>query len=231
MNRNRNLASQRASRAKLVTEKRQEALLRDLVVYNKAQLQYGLPAVPDVDRVFLRKQKVYSFSVNTQGDNITTSLTLNSNGQYAFALAQSGSTQQGAPNAAEFSALFDQWRIKQVVCSIYPDNNSEQVPIYTVIDYDDNNALALLSDATQYGTLQVTTFGKYCERVFNPTFASAAYSGAFTSFSLAPRNAWVDVASPNVLYYGLKMIIPPTPGLVSHVRVSFKVIYQFRNNR
>ncbi len=223
--------SKQQSTAMKNLEQQQVALLKDLVVLNQAQLQYGLPAVPDVPRVFLKRNKVYTFSVNSQGDNITTSMTLNTNGTYSFSLNQSGTSQQGAPNSAEFAALFDQWRIRQVICSIYPDNTSEQVPIYTVIDYDDDNPLALLSDATQYGTLQVTTYGKYCERVIRPLFATAAYSGAFTSFANASPNTWIDVASPNVKYYGLKMIMPPTPSLVSHIRVSFKIIYEFRNNR
>ncbi len=104
--------------------------------------------------------------------------------------------------------------------------------MWSVIDYDDDNPLATIADALQYGTCQINTMSSgYFKRVLQPRFAIAAYSGVFTSFALSPQNTWVDVASPNVKYFGLKFIGAPTTALVQHVRLGFQVILQCRNNR
>ncbi len=141
-------------------------------------------------------------------------------------------TLQAAPNAAEFTSLFDQYRILQVQASITPDSQSEGTPIYTVIDYDDASTPTSAAELREYGTCQQTSFTTgFFQRVFQPRAAMAAYSGAFTSFAQSQPGQWFDVASPAIQHYGFKYAIAPTPSLVEHVEIMFTVIYQFKNNR
>ncbi len=203
------------------------ALLKELVELNKQQVQFGLPAVPDVDKILLKREKVHTFSILWPTQVLTTNTATATTASYSYTLnAISGS--------AAYTALFDQYRLMQVVVEFYLDNGySTSYPIYTVVDYDDASLLGSSGAAQEYGTCQVfqTGSGGYFERVFNPRMTNAAYSGAFTSFSLGSRKTWVDVASPSVQYYGLKIYIEPTPAAATTIRVITRTIWQFKNNR
>ncbi len=205
---------------------RTEALLKQLVSLQKPQLQYGMPAVPDVDEMDLRRDKVHTFSVNWPTQTITTSTSLTTTLAYSFALSS-------LANATEFTALYDQYRLVEVTAQFYPSQGySDAYPIYTVIDYDDATPLSTDAQAQQYGTCQVTsTNTEYWKRTFHPRAAIAAYSGAFTSFGSADRSQWFDVASPGVQYYGLKVLIPPTLASQRGIVLAVKTVWQFRNNR
>lgn len=200
-------------------------MLRELVVSNRQQERFGLPTVPDVAEMMLRRDDVKTFRVNLTTQVITTSTTVPTAGAYSFTL-------NALNNAAEFTSLFDQYRLVQVVAEFYPDNNTEGFPIYTVIDYDDAATPASEAIMQEYSTLQTTSAASgYFQRVLNPRAAIAAYSGAFTSFASAPRSMWMDVASPSIQYYGLKYFIPITASANFHVRIAFKSVWQFRQNR
>jgi len=201
-------------------------LLKQLVELNKAQRNYGLPPVPDVQQLVLSRRKVHTFRVTQPVPLINTSTTLNTSGALSFTL-------NSLPNSVEFTALFDQWRIVQAIVKFNTGavNFNTAASVLTVIDYDDDTSLASASDAQQYGTLQVNPLGTgYFDRTITPQFSTAAYSGAFTSFASADKRTWVDVASPGVRYYGLKYFVPPT-SVITQLDISIDVIVQFRENR
>lgn len=112
-----------------------------------------------------------------------------------------------------FTALFDQYRIRKIQVTFRPAYNMAMLQTspfsgattynYHVIDQDDATAL---TDAQlrQYDTCQVHTNVQQFTRTFTPRIASAAYSGAFSSFANLSSNTWIDVASPSVQYYGTK---------------------------
>jgi hypothetical protein len=137
------------------------------------------------------------------------------------------------PDSASLTPDWDQYKIVQVRLSFYPTfvDTSATVnypPIHTVIDYDDSTAVAQ-AQLNEYSTLMVSNSGTYFERIINPQFAIAAYSGAFTSF--APKKGWVDVASPSVQHYGLKyaMLAAGAANAVWTVTAHYTV--SFRNTR
>jgi hypothetical protein len=79
--------------------------------------------------------------------------------------------------------------------------------LYHVIDYDDNSNPANANELLEYENCKVDRLDKIVSRTFSPRFASAAYSGAFTSYANSDPNTWIDTGSPGVLYYGMKFCL------------------------
>jgi hypothetical protein len=139
---------------------------------------------------------------------------------------------------ASFQAIFDQYRIMEIEVWIHPEGSPSgtaltgvyQGSLYTVIDYDDSNALTSTAQATQYENCTVTplqTCGVY--RKFRPHQAAATYQGTFAGFQ-NEVSTWNDVAYPAIQHYGLKLAADPTPtaGAVQYV-IDTRVWVQFRN--
>jgi hypothetical protein len=193
----------------------------DLIVKGK------VPDVPDIPRIFLKRNKVYSFTRSIISGQITASTTVDALGALSFTLS-------GFPNSTEFTSLFDQYRIKNVEISfVYLNPVSVLAPLYTVIDYDDATTPGAVTDLLQYQTLMQTAPGQQHTRRLEPRFDLAAYSGVFTSFALAQKDQWVDVASPSVQFYGLKYALPATAGGTAGVvyNIQITALLQFRNPR
>lgn len=125
-------------------------------------------------------------------------------------------TQGGLDGASNFSAMFDQYRLDAIRFSIIPQNNAINVqaaatvalaPVYCVIDYDDASALGSIAAARQYDNCIQLEPGESLSRTFQPRLALAAYSGSFASYgNMGPT--WIDLASPNVQHYGIKVYVP-----------------------
>lgn len=124
------------------------------------------------------------------------------------------------PKVAQFSSVFDQYRIDLIEISIEPQiseiiTTANDVGEYvTAVDIDDANTPSAYLDVCNYANLVQTrgTQGHYHR--FKPSVAVAVYSGAFTSFA-ATTSMWLDCGSPNIQHYGLKAA--STAGGVSQV--------------
>jgi hypothetical protein len=135
---------------------------------------------------------------------------------------------------ASFASVFDQYRIMDIEVWLAPATGasttlgSSTATFASVIDYDDSNTPALMSQLYQYENVIMgnTRNGHY--RKFRPHVASAVYNGAFGGFEnqLSP---WIDVASSNVQHYGLKMGIEATIGYTVTVQCYCRIWCQFRN--
>jgi hypothetical protein len=222
--------NQRVARRNAVTQARENQvvpLLKQISAFNSQQIRYELPDVPDLEPQTIRRNKVYSFVEHAQEVAILTSSTVPTTNTFSWTLNSSN-------NSTSYQALFDQWRIAYVSLVFTMDQIStgEATSCYTVIDYDDSNAFVAATDAQQYGTCMIAPIGTGAvfERRLQPRVAQAVYSGAFTSFALAPLGTWIDVASPSTIHYGVKMFVGTTTS-PSHIRVNAKIHYQFRNNR
>jgi hypothetical protein len=115
---------------------------------------------------------------------------------------------------AEFTALFNQYRIcqvdleyilsTQVIGSSYPR-------MAFCVDYNDSAAPATEADLLQYEHCSVINFSQFktvFKRSFKPRIALAAYQpSAFSSYSTAPPDSWVDTDNPTVQHYGWKTFI------------------------
>lgn len=117
------------------------------------------------------------------------------------------------PNYAEFTSLFDQYRITRVDIKFLFDKNSatftgasaQFIPnIYTVFDPDDGTPLSTENDYLQYQSLRVNRMDTPVYRTIYPCTATPAYSGGAFSGYTEVKNAWIDCGNPATEYYGLK---------------------------
>jgi len=133
-------------------------------------------------------------------------------------------TLQQLPNYAEFTALFDMYRIKKIEITWLYDHNSGEVStsagvaanasmglpnIYIVSDYDDASALGAATDYLQYEPCKITRLDKPVRWTIYPHVAVAVYNGAFAGYK-NDKAAWLDVASSAVEHYGCKWAVDAT---------------------
>jgi hypothetical protein len=169
----------------------------------------SLPNVRDIQPTILKAKKVYSFWRTFDAGTITASTTVDVFGAIPIYLNL-------FPTPADFTTLFDQYRILEVKVEFVPTSTAEAVPpLTTVIDLDDYTAPTSGAQVMQYQTRQTAMPGGIHMRRFRPRVANAAYSGAFTSFASGPSTTWIDAASPSVQYYGLKYWLPAVSGVTT----------------
>jgi len=123
-------------------------------------------------------------------------------------------------NNANFTALYDQYRIVAVSARFRPMYTAQPLQntaavtspvLYTVLDYDDSNAPASIAALREYQSCKETRYDENHIRNLKPRIAMAAYAGAFTSFANV-SSQWIDAASPSVQHYAIKYGVPATTG-------------------
>jgi len=116
-------------------------------------------------------------------------------------------------NVASLASLFDQYRLDLVVLRCRPIY-TESIPqastmmprLYSVIDYDDSNLPTSLATLREYSSIVETSPCREVSRIVVPRLAAEVYqTGGFGGYGNA--RMWVDVASPNVQWYGVKTAI------------------------
>lgn len=119
------------------------------------------------------------------------------------------------PNSSEFTALFDQYKIKKVEWTYMPRfdnvevNTSIATPmprIYTVIDRDDSSTPLTLNQMLQYADVKSTAFNKPVKVTYTPSLAASVYAGVTSGYS-PKSNQWIDISVPSVSHYGHKVWI------------------------
>jgi len=115
---------------------------------------------------------------------------------------------------ANFTGLYDAYRINKIQIIFTPMCNMQTIPgtnvdpgiFATVIDYDDANVLTTLNQNQEYMTYKQSPMisTRAHIRTFKPKVTTAAYSGAFSSY-MQSSNQWLDVASPAIQHYGIKV--------------------------
>jgi hypothetical protein len=203
---------------------KQTALDRQQLEVLQNQQTSGIPDTPDVPRLRLKRNKIYTFEDTQDLGIVATSATLEVDTSYSFNLNSAG-------NASAFTSLFDTWRIAQITIKFVPQffSGATQIPpVLTVIDYDDTTTTPI-SALINYDTLKISPGNAYFERTFAPKLALSNYTGAFGGFSQA--STWVDCNSSTTLWYGLKLGIS-SPGVAFQLyHVYADVIFQFKNTR
>jgi len=103
--------------------------------------------------------------------------------------------------------------------------------MYIVKDYDDANLLASNTDYLQYQNCKIVNPVSRVRKVsLRPRIANATYGGgAFTSYSNMPA-MWLDVASPSVEHYGVKIGTSATTVVINY-QVVAKFVLEFKNPR
>lgn len=198
--------------------------MKQLVELQRAQEVRFVPEQPDVPRLRFNQDTIYNVELSYLL-NVTSSTTAPVFGALSFALSN-------AIQSSNYTAIFDRYRINQVNVKMIPAAGAQSTGpiIYSVLDYDDANTLSNLASYLGYSTLKVTPPGVIDERTLNPCFATAAYSGTFTSYANMPPSTWLDAASPAVQYYGLKYFIPQN-GISTGIQFIITMMVQFKSQR
>lgn len=176
------------------------------------------------------KSKIHSFRRTvSKGTWTQSSTTTDAVGAISFQLSD-------VPGVNDFTSLFDQYKLNKVVVHMYPcqtmctSDNPMLAELVTAIDYDDDVNPLDNSVLREYETCKMVHGVKEMHRSFQPRFATAAYSGAFSSYT--NFSGWLDVASPNIFHYGLKWAITP---VASTEPCTYKIFvdyyFSFRSTR
>lgn len=129
---------------------------------------------------------------------------------YSFNLSQ-------VPGYADFQGLFDSYKIDKVTITLQPYKSNEydattgvytaNTPrIYHAIDYDDDSAVAAVSDMQQYNNVKHTLAKYTIKRSFVPKISQTVYRTAITSAYMTPtKSIKLDMAYVDVPHYGFKL--------------------------
>lgn len=166
----------------------------------RRQLGYG------ANRTFKFKRGCVLSTMTIVCNGVVTSST----GAYSFKLSD-------LPNYTEFTALFDRYRITGVRLQVMPRISQQTVggnataataysPVIAhTIDYDDATTPADINAINQYDSVKYQYEYKPFKVWIRPRAAQAQYgSGVFTSYGNSNPKQWMDVASPDITYYGWK---------------------------
>lgn len=204
--------------------------MNQLVAIQRSQERSLPPQLMDVPKLVVAKERLMMFERSYSLGNISANSTAPTSGSIRFQL-------DALPNNAEFTALFDAYRILQATVTFFPLSSMNVAAaaaispcLYTVIDYDDDNTITI-QDALQYPSLMQSVTGSIVERTLNPVAAIASYSGTFTSYARAPRTMFMDAASPSVRYYGLKYIVDTGSNNSALWTLNVRIILQCKDVR
>jgi hypothetical protein len=141
------------------------------------------------------------------------------------------------PDYTTLTALFDQYRCRQIEAWIVPRIGPAQVTaaantglLLSAVDYDDSAVWANFNLGLEYRNAIVAEGSQGHYRSFRPHFAVAAYSGAFSSFANEDPDTWIDCVNPAVQFYGLKTASEQTD-IVYIYDLILRTSWEFRNSR
>ena len=152
-------------------------------------------------------------------------------------------------NAASFQAVYDQYRIRKVVCEITYSSNqslqssSIQLPhLYGIIDYNDGDAITNQAEALSYSSCKFMQLGnssgpnngvQYMTN-YRPTTQMSASTTTLgtTTGSVARISPWIDTDALTVEHLGMKFWTD-TPGATAvtsgYVQWTFRVFIDYKN--
>ena len=127
------------------------------------------------------------------------------------------------PNSAEFTALYDFYRINKVVIRLVwrsssltqietVSNSIVGMPIcYHVTDTDDATSPASASEVMEHSKHRMYFFGstkRVLTKTLYPRYAQEVFrTGVTSGYAEGKRGTWIDCAYPNVEHYAWKIFI------------------------
>lgn len=128
------------------------------------------------------------------------------------------------PDASDFTALYDQYRIRAIKWELLPRGNSvdlgtagsQQTRLFSVIDYDDGVIPTSIGQLTQYQNLKVTSTTQKHVRYFRPMIRREIQI-APGSTGHEPTRAWIDMTNSTVDHFGVKLALQgPVSGTITY---------------
>lgn len=145
-------------------------------------------------------------------------------------------TLNALAQATTFQALYDQYQIKGVKCSLIPRGNVDGVsqpfstPTFSIIDYD-GSFPATIPEMNEYQNVKMKRGTDVHKRYLVPAILNELYSSPTSTAYGTRKNQWIDCANPAVPHYGLAFGVSPTPAQA--ISWDLKVTYYvaFKNVR
>lgn len=120
------------------------------------------------------------------------------------------------PGYANFTALFDQYRITRVEVEILPTAQPALVTggtlgtargcyLFTVVDNDDASVPASINEMRQYATAKVHANMSVVKRSFKPAVLVQAYESNVATAYEPKFNAWISTTDPATQQFGMKI--------------------------
>lgn len=153
--------------------------------------------------------KVYPYKRHVDLGFITTTGLSTEAGYFNFQMSD-------LPSYSEFTALYDQYKLKMVKIYFVPftmDNSSTAGAVtdatqwqclYTAIDSNGVSTPTSINQLRQYQTCRFTRMGKVHKRVIYPKPATELYNGVAPSAYATAPSAWINTSYSGVPHYGLK---------------------------
>lgn len=114
------------------------------------------------------------------------------------------------PNSSEFTTLFDRYRIRQVDVRITLDQRDgsggvQRYPtVWAYMDDDDASIPTAKSSVLERQSVRPFTFSD-AKNVYSVSIQPRWLLDGTSKASLAPRDMWIDMSTPSVSHYGLKL--------------------------
>lgn len=114
------------------------------------------------------------------------------------------------PNYSEFTTLFDRYRIRQVDIRIRCDkletsgSYTAYPTVWAYMDDDDASIPVSKSTVLERQSVRPFTFTE-SKKVYSISIQPRWLIDGTSKASLAPRNMWIDMSTPAVSHYGLKL--------------------------
>lgn len=144
------------------------------------------------------------------------------------------------PNFAEFTALYDSYRIEWVTVWAIPTQTEAPVQganlfvptLYTVVDKDDAAAPGTLASQLEHGNVRMVCMDKMKKVAsFKPAVQGELFrSGATRGFNRLD-DQWIDCAQADIPHYGLKIWTEPAMTGFNGIRLIADVYVSFKDTR
>lgn len=114
------------------------------------------------------------------------------------------------PNYSEFTTLFDRYRIRQVDVRLtfaqqnHTGSTVNYPTVWAYMDDDDASIPATKSAVLERQSVRPFTFTD-AKRVYSLSLEPRWLLDGTSKASLAPRDMWIDMSTPAVSHYGLKL--------------------------
>lgn len=183
-----------------------------------------------------RNQRVYNFKRSFYVSNyISSTSAADTPAAVSFAL-------NGVPNAAEFTGLYDQYRINAIKLRLMPRGNSSELgpatgggicSLFSVIDYDDASVpTGGVNQLVQYQSLKVTRSDREHVRYFKPRINVGAINSVAGGIqNKVNTKGWLDCDVSTTDHYGLKFVLERTPTGTCIYDAIVTMYMSFRNVR
>lgn len=143
------------------------------------------------------------------------------------------------PNASEYTALFDHYKVNKVVVRFEPTANqvNPSTPcdarLLTAVDFDGGATGLSYAAFTSYETVQVTPLLHRKSITIQPRAETATIDSGSTNVNavVAPANTWFDCSNTNVNFYGVRYAMTATALLNVRYDIWVEVFLTFKTSR